>query len=148
MENIGAGKSMKRVTAKNCQEFNMNFGNSFVRYVRLLDQQENIFRQGRDFQALCEGLRSFRNINKVSALVDFDPFSDYMLHKSPLQYDYIDGHQWYNTRSGREFGLTVPPSRWCRRPQKTECHRAVHQTELSSGFRQTTSRLRKDFSER
>ena len=116
MEKIGAGNHMERVVAKHCQEYDMNVGNSFDRYVRLLDQQEQIFTQGRDFEALCKGLRSFRNISKVSAQVDFAHFSDYMLQTNDREDDYIDGHKWYNTRSQREFGLTVPPSRWCRRP--------------------------------
>ena len=117
LEKIGAGKYMHRVFTKQCQEFDMNVGNSLVRYVRLLDQQEKILTQGRDFKALCKGLRFFRNISKVSAQVDFAHCSDYMPHTNDREDDYIDGHKWYDTHSEREFGLTVPPSRWCRRPE-------------------------------
>ena len=116
METIGAGKYVN----ENCQELDMNVGNSFAQYVRLLDQQEKIFTKGRDFKALCEGLKSFRNISKVSALVDFAHFSDYMLATNDPQDDYTDGHEWYNTRSESEFGLTVPPSSWCRWPQSQD----------------------------
>ena len=120
MDNIGAGKHLKRNIANYWPEFHVNAGNSLVRYVRLLGQQESILRQGRDFKALCEGLKAFRNISKVSALVDFAHFSDYTPHTYARQDDYIDGHERYNTRSEREFGLTVPPSRWCRRPQSVD----------------------------
>ena len=116
VDSIGAGRNLERLIAKQCQEFDMNVGNSLVRYVRLLDQQEKILTQGRDFKTLCKGLRSFRNISKASAQVDFARCSDYMPHTNDREDDYIDGHKWYNTRSEREFGLTVPPSRWCRRP--------------------------------
>ena len=120
LESLGAGKYLERVAGNDCREFYVNVGNSLVRYSRHLDRQENILREGRDFKALCEGLNSFRNISKVSALVDFAHFSDYMPHKNDRQDDYIYGHKWYNTRSESEFGLTVPPSRWCRRPQSQD----------------------------
>ena len=116
VESIGAGKNMERLIGNDCEEFYKNVRNSLARYVRRLDWQEDSLRQGRDFKALCQGLNSFQNISKVSALVDFAHFSDYMPHINDQQDDYIDRHEWYNTRSECEFGLTVPPSRWCRRP--------------------------------
>ena len=120
VDSIGGGRYLERVIGNDCREFYMNVANSLVRYVRHLDRQENILRQGRDFQALCEGLKSFRNISKVSALVDFEHFSNYMPPRNESQDDCTDSHVWYNTRSESEFGLTVPPSRWCRRPQSQD----------------------------
>ena len=115
-DSIGGGKYLERVTGNDCREFYMNVANSLVRYTRHLDRQENILRQGRDFKALCEGFKSFPNISKVGVLVDFAHFSDYRPHTNNRLDDYIDCHKWYNTLSELEFGLTVPPSRWCRRP--------------------------------
>ena len=120
METMGAGKYLERVVRNDCREFCNVVADSLVRYVRHLDRQEDILNQGRDFKALCEGLKRFRNISKVSALVDFAHFSDYLPDKNDPQDDYIDGHNWYNTSSERELGLTVPPSRWCRRPQSQD----------------------------
>lgn len=117
LDKIGIGKNLEMVIGKDCRKLYVNVGNSLVRYIRCLDEQEDILRQGRDFKALCDGLKSFRNISKVSALVDFSHFSDYKPHTDDRQDDYINGHKWYNNGSEREFGLTVPPSRWCRRPR-------------------------------
>lgn len=123
MEILGAAENMKmvfavtKIPAGDGKEFYTNVANSFVRYARLLDQQESILKQGRDFKALCKGLKSFRNISKVGALVDFAPYSNYGLRTGDQDdQEYIDCHEWYNSRSKLEFGLTVPPSLWCRRP--------------------------------
>lgn len=56
MENLGAGDNMKRVISGESNEFYTDAANSLVRYARLLDQQESIFRHDRDFKALCHGL--------------------------------------------------------------------------------------------
>ena len=117
MENLGAGDHMDRVVAGDSMEYSRNVANSLVRYARLLDQQESIFEEAIDFKVLSEGLKSFRNINKVSALVDFAHYSEYCLHTEGL---YIEPHEWYSSRSRLEFGLTVPPSRWCRRPRSQD----------------------------
>ena len=110
---LGAGEDKKRGIFGDPKEFYMNFADSFVRYVRLLDQQERILKNGTDFKALCKGLASFRNISKVGALVDFTHYSDYFLDEHD---QYTGCHDWYSSQSKLEFGLTVPPSKWCRRP--------------------------------
>ena len=113
MKSIGADEYMESVNANDCKEFHENVVNSLVRYVGLLDQQESIFKKGKDFKALCEALKSFRNISKVSALADFYHCSNYRLGA------YIE-HEWYNSQANLQFGLTVPPSRWCRRPRSQD----------------------------
>ena len=67
---LGAGEDKKEGIAGDHKEFYMNVADSLVRYVRLLDQQERILKNGTDFKALCKGLASFRNISKIGALVD------------------------------------------------------------------------------
>lgn len=117
MEDLGAGGKMARVVAGDSEELYANVADSLVRYTRLLDQQERVFQRGTDLKALCEGLKSFRNINKISALADFIHSSDYYLDEKGL---YMEPHEWYSSRSRLEFGLTVPPSRWCRRPRSQD----------------------------
>ena len=68
---------MKNIVANDCEEYCINFADSLVRYECLLDEQERILKNGTDFEALCEGLTSFRNINKVGAFVGFAHHSDY-----------------------------------------------------------------------
>ena len=120
MEDLGAGERMKRWIAGDFKDLYANVADSLVRYARLLEQQESIFTKGRDLKALCQGLKSFRNITKVSALVEFDHYSDYHPHTEDRDDHYIVPHQWYSYRSYLEFGLTVPPSKWCRRSQNLD----------------------------
>ena len=110
-----AGEEMETVIAGHSKECSTHVANSLVRYARLLDQQESIFTKGKDFMALIRGLNSFRNVSKVTALVDFDPYySDYNL-PTGVEHDlYIKRHNWYSSRTCHEFGITVPPSKWCR----------------------------------
>lgn len=108
VEKLGAGEKMKNIVAKDCEEYHVNVVDSLVRYECLLDQQERILKSGTDFEALCEGLTSFRNINKVGAFVGFAHHSDYRSCADDTCED------WYTSRSKLEFGLTVPPSQWCR----------------------------------
>lgn len=112
VERLGAGVIMKRRFADDCEEFRINVADSFERYENLLEWQERILKDGTDFKALCEGLKSIRNINKVDALACFDHCSDYY-YRADNSENFDD---WYSRRSKLEFGLTVPPSRWCRRP--------------------------------
>ena len=116
MEKLGAGQKMEKVLAGDCKEFHMNVADSLVRYSRLLEQQERILKNSTDFTALYEGLTSFRNISKVSAIVDFAHCSDYYPCADNKNDENIDYHDWYSSRTKREFGLIVPPSRWCHRP--------------------------------
>ena len=111
MDSLGAGHNKSTFLTGDCKEFYMNVGDSLVRYTRLLDYQERVFKKGRDFKTLCEGLKCFRNISKVGAYVDFDHSSNY----NPRV-----GHTWYSSRTKLEFGSTVPPSRWCRRPRSMD----------------------------
>ena len=97
-------------------DFHAIVANSLVRYARLLEQQESIFTKGRDLKALSEGLNSFRNIIKISVVVDFDNSLIYDLHADDRDDQDIERHRWYSTRSYTEFGLTVPPSKWCHEP--------------------------------
>ena len=111
---LGAGGEMKVIDASAREDFRTDAGNSLARYVRLLQQQENIFTKGKDVKALNEGLNSFRNITKVSVVVDFAHCSEYDLHAGDSDDQYIEHHQWYSSRSYTEFGFAVPPSKWCR----------------------------------
>ena len=106
---------METVIAAHSKEFSTHVANSLVRDARLLDQQESIFTKGKDFMALIQGLNSFRNISNVTALVDFDQYySEYNL-RAGVEHDlYIKCHNWYSSRTCHEFGITVPPSKWCR----------------------------------
>ena len=114
METLGTSHEMERVCSFDFRDFDAIVINSLVRYARLLEQQESIFSEGRDRKALSKGLSSFRNITKVSAVVDFDISLIYDLHAGDRDDQYTDHHQWYSSRSYTEFGLTVPPSKWCR----------------------------------
>ena len=117
METLGAGHRMKRGCASDFQGHYAIVANSLVRYARLLEQQESIFAKGKDLKALNEGLSSFRNITKVSAVVDFDHSLEYDLHAGDRHEQCNHYHQWYCSRSNLDCGLTVPPSRWRRRPR-------------------------------
>ena len=114
METLGTSHERKRVCSFNFRDFDAIVINSLVRYARLLEQQESILTEGRDLKALSKGLSSFRNITTVSAVVDFDTSLIYDLHAGDRDDQYIEHHQWYSSRSYTEFGLTVPPSKWCR----------------------------------
>ena len=108
VEKLGAGENMKYLIANDCEEYCINVVDSLVRYECLLDQQERILQNGTDFEALREGLTSFRNIKKVGAFVGFADHSDYRFRADDTRSD------WYGSRPNLEFGLTVPPSQWCR----------------------------------
>lgn len=114
VEKLGAGENMKNIVANDCEEYCINVVDSLVRYECLLDQQERILKNGADFEALRDGLTSFRNIIKVGAFVGFAHHSDYHFRTD----DTREG--WYSSRSKLEFGLTVPPSQWCRWPDTQE----------------------------
>lgn len=120
MWKLGAGDNMKRDISGDSKDFETNVANSLIRYARLLDQQESIFKKGKDFKALCKGLRSFRNISTVDTLVEFDHYSDYNIRSGDKHDRFIDPHEWYSFRSQLEFGLTVPPSKWCSRPESQD----------------------------
>ena len=110
---LGANEEMKTANMGHLEDFHANAGDSLVRYARLLQQQESIFTKAKDLKALREGLRSFRNITKVSVVVDFRHHSDYEIYADDRHFQYIEHHQWYSSRSYTEFGFAVPPSKWC-----------------------------------
>ena len=111
MEKLGAGDCMNRVIAGDGEEYHTNVANSSAGYVRLLDQQDSILKKGKDFKALCEGLKSFRNISKIGVLADFVHYSNYLLCADDRDDEYVDCHEWYSSQTRLEFGFTVPPSR-------------------------------------
>ena len=119
MEIVGASDGIN-IYPHDFQDLDVIVIDSLVRYVRLLEQQEGIFNKGKDLKALSEGLVSFRNITKVSAVVDFDISSIYDLHADDRDDQYIEHHQWYSTRSYTAFGLTVPPSKWYHDPRSED----------------------------
>ena len=98
--------------ARDSEEYKANVANSLARYTLLLEQQETTLKMGMDLEALCQGFKVFRNIRRVHALVDFNHTSNYCRLRSGMADWYIDTHDCYAFRSNREFGLTVPPSKW------------------------------------
>ena len=120
LKGLGAGEEMQRLRAGDDEEFYTNVADSHVRYVRLLDQQESIFRKGRDFRALCEGLKSFRNINKVSASAEDADWSDDFLHACDRDYEDIYVYTEEYIDEYMKFGPTVEPSAWWRRPNSQD----------------------------
>lgn len=117
MWKLGAGDNIRRVVAGDYKVFNMTIVDSLARYARLLDQQEGIFKKCREFKALCEELKSFRNISNVGALTEFAYHSYYGLPVDDKYDQYIECHEWHSSRSKREFRLIVPLSTESPRPQ-------------------------------
>ena len=117
---LGPFTEMKTPDASDLEGFRADAGISFARYTRLLQQQENIFTKGKDLKALNEGLNSFRNITKVSVVVDFAHCLEYDLHAGDRDDQYIEHHRWYSSRSYTELGFAVPPSQWCPEPDSQE----------------------------
>ena len=111
VEKLRAGENMKRIVNDDCEEFCINVADNFERYEHLLDQQERILKDGTDFKTLCNGLTSFRNINKIGALVDFDHCSNYRYYVNNTHGRCDESDHCYTSRSKLKFGLTVPPSK-------------------------------------
>ena len=90
----------KETGDEDCHE---SLTNSLLRYTRLVDQQQQIFEDERDYEALRQGLQRLPNITRVFALDDFSERCDW----NPLE---IDDHSWYHRRSQREIAVPVLPS--------------------------------------
>ncbi|CAD6585145.1 MAG: hypothetical protein ASARMPREDX12_001915 [Alectoria sarmentosa] len=80
--------------------------NSLVRYTRLVDQQQSILEDQKDYEALCTGLKNLPNISTVIVLDEFLQCCDW----TPLRFD---NHSWYHQRSWRETAV-LAPSQWPR----------------------------------
>lgn len=79
--------------------------NSLVRYVRLLDKQQDLLKEEKDTMALSKGLRHFDKLSKVTICDDFSQFPD-RVTESYGDYD------WYDQRSAEGFGRAIAPSGW------------------------------------
>ena len=78
------------------------------RYLHLLDQQQRIFENKEDYEALCAGLKNLSNITTIIVLDNFFECCDWVV---PLR---IDEHSWYHQHSQREIAVPVPPVSWAR----------------------------------
>ena len=82
--------------------------NNLVRYTRLVEQQQDILEDQKDYEALLTGLKNLPRITKVTILDDFSGYSE----GTPLETDH---HSSYKRRFWRENGA-IPPAPW---PQDT-----------------------------
>lgn len=75
--------------------------NNLVRYARLVDQQQSILKDRKDYEALSAGLRKFPSISKTTIL---DHFSGMLRYPGYLS-------QYYQ-RCSREIAVPLQPSEW------------------------------------
>ncbi len=79
--------------------------NSLVNYTRLFDQQQSIFENQKDYEALLLGFKNFPNITTVIVLDIFSEGRDSV----PLR---RDDHSWYHQCSERQSHMPIKPSSW------------------------------------
>ena len=89
---------------KSDERYHESLANNLVRYTRLVDQQQSILEDRKDYAALFPGLKSFSNITTLIILDDFDQGREW----TPLR---IDDHSWYHQRSSHGNALAAP-SKW------------------------------------
>jgi hypothetical protein len=82
--------------------------NSVIQYTRLSEQQEAILENGKDYQALCTGLKKFQNISKVTIIDDFPDYA----HSFSLLTPVDDGYAWYDRQSSMEVATALKPAGW------------------------------------
>lgn len=78
---------------------------TLVGYTHLFNEQQQIIRDKRDYEALCAGLQNLPNITIVLVLDNFFQCEDWI----PVK---IDDHLWYHEQSQRETAVPIPPSSW------------------------------------
>ncbi len=89
------------------QEYQETLADTLVHYTRLFDQQQSIFEDRRDYDALSAGLKNLPNITTVTALDDFLESCCWMPPKT-------DDHSWYHQRSQCEIAGPIAPTSWTR----------------------------------
>ena len=89
------------------EDYAKSLVDTLSRYMQLLDQQERIFEDKEDYEALCAGLKNLPNITTIIVLDQFFECCDWV----PLR---TDEHSWYHQRSQRDIAEPVPPVSWAR----------------------------------
>ena len=117
MENVGFVDRSNNCIAHESPTYFENVSTSLGRYSCFLDHQENTLEAKKDFEALCIGFKTLTNINTVLVLDNFKHSPTYDLG-SIKECEWPDDHGWYSFQSTREFGLTVPPSKWPCQPRR------------------------------
>ncbi|KAF6227454.1 hypothetical protein HO133_008898 [Letharia lupina] len=87
--------------------YHETLADTLVRYTRLVDQQQSILEDKKDYEALCTGLKNLPNITTVIALDKFAECCDWV----PLR---ADDHSRYHQRSELEIAVPIAPSSWAR----------------------------------
>ena len=86
-------------------DYHDNLVDTLVGYTHLFNEQQQIIRDKRDYEALCAGLQNLPNITTVLILDNFFQCEDWI----PVK---IDDHPWYHEQSQRETAVPIPPSSW------------------------------------
>lgn len=86
-------------------DYHDNLVDTLVGYTHLFNEQQQIIRDKRDYEALCAGLQNLPNITAVLVLDNFFQCEDWI----PVK---IDDHPWYHEQSQRETAVPIPPSSW------------------------------------